>query len=178
MKKPTLLLLLISAIAFGQNYVDLVKINYGQSFDNNFEGTINSTQIKTFEADITFPVILNESSALITGITFNRNNQQLFPGEDFVSLYSTTLKAGLTHYFNQKYSATLVLLPKIASDYGGISGDDFYFGGYGLFRIHKTDRLVYRFGAYASTEAFGVISTPIIGWYYLSENGRFQMDMS
>lgn len=178
MKKPTLLILLITAISIGQNYVDLVKIGYGQSFNNDFEDSINSTQIKTFEADVTFPVVLNEKSALITGIAFSRNNQQLFPQEEFVSLYSTTLKAGLTHYFNKKYSTTVVLLPKIASDYGDISSDDFYFGGYGVFKIHKQERLIYRFGAYASSEAFGIFATPIIGWYYLSENGRFEMDMS
>ena len=178
MKKATLLLLLISALTYGQNYVDLVKIGYGQSFNNDFEGTVNSTQIKSFEADITFPLVLNEKSAFITGFSFSRNNQQLFPEEPFISLYSTTLKAGISHVFDEKYSTTVVFLPKIASDYNGISGDDFYFGGYGLFKIHKSERLIYRFGAYASSEAFGIFATPIFGWYYLSDNGRFEMDMA
>ena len=36
----------------------------------------------------------------------------------------------------------------------------------------------YRFGEYASQEAFGLFTTPILGWYYLSPNKRFEMDMS
>ncbi|HBR53733.1 MAG TPA: hypothetical protein DEA82_05915, partial [Flavobacteriaceae bacterium] len=40
------------------------------------------------------------------------------------------------------------------------------------------EHLKYRFGLYASTEAFGVFTTPIIGWYYLSPNSKFEMDVS
>ena len=178
MRKITLLFLFLSSIATAQNYVDIFKIGYGQSFNNDFEGTANSTQIKTLEADLTLPLVLNEQTAIVTGLSFSRNSQQLFPEGEFVGLYSTALKAGLSHKFNEKYSATLIFLPKIASDYEDISGDDFYFGGYGIFRIHKSERLVWRIGGYASSEAFGIFSTPIFGWYYLSPSGRFEMDMS
>ncbi|MGK0296388.1 MAG: hypothetical protein ACI884_002566, partial [Ulvibacter sp.] len=80
--------------------------------------------------------------------------------------------------FNEKWSSTVVLLPKIASDYKNISGDDFYFGGFAVLKLKKKENLIYRFGIYATSEAFGIFSTPIIGWYYLSPNKRFEMDMS
>ncbi len=161
-----------------QNYVDLLRIGYGQTFNNNFENTDSSTQVRSFEADLTFPVKLSDKNVLITGAAFSRNNLQLFPDAEFTSLLSTTLKLGLATTFNEKWSSTLVLLPKLASDYKNISGNDFYIGGFALLKLKKSENLIYRFGAYASTEAFGIFSTPIIGWYYLSPNGRFEMDMS
>jgi len=161
-----------------QNYVDLFKISYGEAFDTDFEGTNSSTQIKSFEADLTFPVVLNEKYALITGAAFSSNHLQLFPNANFTSLYSTTLKLGLASTYDEKWSSTFVLLPKVASDYQNISGDDFYLGGLALLKLQKKENLIYRFGIYGTTEAFGFFTTPIIGWYYLSANKKFEMDVS
>ena len=178
MKKLLIALLLFPCLAIAQDYVDLFKIGYGETFNNNFEGTTSSTNVKSFEADLTFPVVLNEKNALITGAAFSRNNLQLFPEAEFTSLYSTTLKLGLASTYNDKWSSTIVLLPKIASDYKNISGDDFYFGGFAILKLQRKENLIYRFGFYGSSEAFGIFSTPIIGWYYLSPNSKFEMDMS
>ncbi len=178
MKKLLFALLLFPCLAIAQDYVDLFKIGYGETFNNNFEGTTSSTSVKSFETDLTFPVVLNEKNALITGAAFSRNNLQLFPEAEFTSLYSTTLKLGLASTYNDKWSSTIVLLPKIASDYKNISGDDFYFGGFAILKLQRKENLIYRFGFYGSSEAFGIFSTPIIGWYYLSPNGKFEMDMS
>ena len=158
--------------------MDLLKIGYGQTFNNDFEGTDSSTEVKTFETDLTFPVVLSDKHTLITGGLFSRNNLQLFPQADFTSLYSSTLKIGWATTWNEKWSSTLVALPKIASDYKDIDGDDFYFGGIALLKYKKKENLIYKFGLYASSEAFGVFSTPIFGWYYLSPNSQFEMDVS
>jgi len=178
LKKLLFALLLYPCLAIAQDYVDLFKIGYGETFNNNFEGTTSSTSVKSFETDLTFPVVLNEKNALITGAAFSRNNLQLFPEAEFTSLYSTTLKLGLASTYNDKWRSTIVLLPKIASDYKNISGDDFYFGGFAILKLQRKENLIYRFGFYGSSEAFGIFSTPIIGWYYLSPNGKFEMDMS
>lgn len=189
LKKIFFLLLFFPCFGNAQNYVDLFKIGYGQTFSNDFEGTTESTQVTTLELDFTFPVVLNEKHALITGFAFSSNKLELFPlggirpfheGKDdfFTSLYSTTLKLGLASTFNDKWSTTFVLLPKIASDYHDISGDDFYLGGFALLKLQKKENLIYRFGIYGSTEAFGFFTTPIFGWYYLSPNQKFEMDMS
>lgn len=178
MKKILLFLFFVPAAVFGQNYVDLLKIGYGQTFNNDFVDTEKSTFVKSFEADLTIPVVLNDNHALITGAVFSRNNLQLFPDASFTSLYSTILKVGLASTYNEKWSSTLVLLPKIASDYNEITGDDFYFGGVALLKYQKNEHLKYRFGLYASSEAFGIFSTPIFGWYYLSPNSKFEMDVS
>jgi hypothetical protein len=178
LKKLLIALLLFPCLVIAQDYVDLFKIGYGETFNNNFEGTASSTRVKSLEADLTFPVVLNEKNALITGAAFTRNNLQLFPVSEFTSLYSTTFKLGLASTYNDKWSSTIVLLPKIASDYNTISGDDFYFGGYAILKLQKKENLIYRFGFYGSSEAYGIFSTPIIGWYYLSPSGKFEIDMS
>lgn len=178
MRKFVFLLLLLPWVSFSQEYVDLFRVGYGQTFNNDFEGVDSSTYVKSFEAGFTFPMVLNENHALITGADFSRNNLQLFPGAAFTSLYSINLKLGMASTWSEKWSTTIVLLPKIASDYKNISGDDFYFGGFALLKLKKNENLKYRFGIYATQEAFGFFSTPILGWYYLSPNKRFEMDMS
>jgi len=165
-------------MAISQNYVDVLTIGYGQTIDNTFEGTNESTTVSTIDLDFTYPVVLSDAQALITGITFNKNDLQLFPSASSTSLYSTILKLGLASTWTEKWSTTLVLLPKIASDYENISSDDFYFGGFALLKLKKSEHLTYRFGAYASTEAFGTFTTPIIGWYYMSPSQKFEMDVS
>ncbi len=178
MKKLLLLSFLFPFFISAQEYVDLFKIGYGQTFKNNFEGTNESTEVKSFDVGFTFPVVLNENQALITGADFNSNNLQLFPEAEFTSLFSTNLKLGLASTWSEKWSTTIVLLPKIASDYKNVSSDDFYLGGFALLKLKKTENLKYRFGFYGTQEAFGFFTTPIIGWYYLSPNQRFEMDMS
>ncbi len=171
--------------------MDLLRIGYGQTLSNSFEGFIDETEIKIFDIDFTVPIVINENNALITGVSFNKNSLELFPdpnpGEEgpyygslaeSTNLYSTLLKLGIATTFNDKWSATILALPKIASDYQNVSSSDFYFGGFALLKLKKKENLIYRFGLYATSEAFGLFTTPILGWYYLSPNKKFEMDMS
>lgn len=178
MKKYFLLLLIIPWHGNSQEYADLLKVAYGQTFNNEFTDASGSTYVKSLEADCTFPVILSEKNVLITGLAFSRNNLQLFPGGDYTSLYSTTGKFGIATKYNEKWSSTVVLLPKFASDYRHISGDDFYIGGFAVLKLKRSEKLTYRLGVYATSEAFGMFTTPIIGAYYLSADNRFEMDLS
>lgn len=161
-----------------QEYVDLFRINYGQTSENNFEGTESSSNTTYFEAGFTIPFVLNKNHALISGADFSLNNLQLFPESELTNLFSTTLKLGIASTWSEKWSTTIVLLPKLASDYKSISSDDIYIGGIVIFKLKKNENFKYRFGIYASEEAFGLFTTPILGWYYLSPNKRFEMDMS
>ena len=178
MKNIFLSLLFLSFTLHAQDYVDIIKIGYGQTFNNNFEKSPHHTSIKSFDVDLTYPIVLSEQNALITGFAFSQNNLQLFPESNFTSLYSSTLKIGLASTLDDRWSTTVVLLPKIASDYQNNTKDDFYIGGFAVLKYKKKENLIYRFGIYSSSEAFGFYTTPIIGWYYLSPDQRFEMDMS
>lgn len=169
---------LISSAVYSQNYVDIIRLGYGSTINNNFEGSLSQTTIKSLDIDFTYPIVISNSSAVITGIAVSHNNLQLFPEGAFKDLYSSTLKIGLASSINEKWSTSIVLLPKIASDYQNINTDDLYLGGVAVFKYKKKENLIYRFGLYGTTEAYGLFTTPIIGWYYLSSNERFEMDMS
>lgn len=158
--------------------MDVLTLGYGSTFDNKFENSSESTSVSTIDVDFTYPIVLNDDQALITGITFNQNQLELFPNASSTSLNSTILKLGLASTWSSTWSTTLILLPKVASDYKNVSSDDFYIGGIALLKRKKSENLTYRFGAYASTEAFGVFTTPILGWYYISPSKKFEMDVS
>lgn len=178
MRKLLFLFLLFPLCVSAQEYVDIFRIGYGQTLNNNFEEVAGSTNVESFEVGFTLPVVLNENHALITGADFSLNKVQLFPQSQYSNLYSTSLKLGMASTWSEKWSSTIVLLPKIASDYKHITSNDFYFGGFALLKLKKNENFKYRFGVYASQEAFGLFTTPILGWYYLSPNKRFKMDMS
>ena len=179
MNKLIFLFLLISFSTVAQEYVDIFKFGYSYTDQVKFKDTNESTQINSYYAAITFPIELNEKHALITGIDFSSNHLLLAPEyNQTTTLYNTLLKVGLATNYSEKWSSTIVLLPKIASDYKNISSDDFYFGAYAIAKLKKNKNFKYRFGFYASTEAFGVFATPIIGAYYLSPNNRFEIDAS
>lgn len=178
MKKILFVAFLFPLFISAQEYVDILKIGYGQTLNNDFKGTDSNTSVKTFTAGLIFPIVLNENQALITGADFSSNNVQLFPEAEFTNLYSTNLKLGLASTWSDKWSSTIVLLPKIASDYKNITEDDFYIAAFALLNMKKNENLKYRFAVYVAKEAYGIYATPIIGWYYLSPNKRFEMDMS
>lgn len=161
-----------------QNYIDLFKLNYARSFQNNFENTTSNTNIGTLEADLTAPIVVSKKNTLITGSVFNFTRIQLFPESDFENLYNLVFKMGIASQFSEKWRGTFVLLPKIASDFKKINNEDFFVGGFLVFKYQKNENLWYRFGAYGSQEAFGFFSTPIFGWYYISPNKTFEMDVS
>lgn len=178
MKKYILLFLIIPFLSNSQEYVDLINIGYSNTFNASFEGTNEKTDVISFFTNLTFPIIVNKRSALITGVDFSTHQLQLFPKAETTRLYNMLLKIGLATTYSDTWSSTFVFLPKVSSDYKNISGDDLYFGGIAVLKYQKTDRLKYRFGLYASTEAFGVFATPIVGAYYTSEDNRFEMDLS
>ena len=178
MKKIVFFILVNSILSSAQDYVDVLNIGYSYTFDAKFEGTDESTDVKGFDAGLTFPIVINENYALITGGDFSTHTLQLAPEFHHTTLNSTLLKIGLATTHSEKWSSTVVFLPKMASDYKNISSDDFYFGGYLVAKLKKRENLIYRFGAYGSTEAFGFFATPVLGVYYKSPNQRFEIDAS
>lgn len=178
MKKSLLFLLVIPYFTSAQDYVDLFRIGYSYAPTTNFEGIGEGTEIQSFEGGFTLPFVINKNHAFITGADFSLNQLKLFPKTFTTHLYSSTLKLGMASTWTKKWSSTVVFLPKLASDYRHISSRDFYLGIFAVLKFQKKENLIYRFGFYGSQEAFGPFTTPILGWYYLSPNKRFEMDMS
>lgn len=178
MKRLCVILLFCPIFFHAQEYVDVLRLGAGISLNNDFENMEESTSMKSLKADFTYPIVLNENNAFITGFIFDINNLELYPNSSSTSLYSSTLKLGIASTWSDVWSSTIVFLPKLASDYKNFSKNEFYFGALGLMKFKQSKNLMYKFGFYASQEAFGVFATPIFGLYYLSPNNRFEMNLS
>ncbi len=172
-----ILFLLLSNLCSSQSYVDLFSINYGKSAKTSYENSSQTTTITNLDADLTLPIELNEKYAIITGIDFSNNTLQLFPDANYNNLYLTRVKAGINISHSEHWSGTYILLPKLSSDYINLSMDDFYLGGVAVLKYKKSKNLSYKFGLYASNEAFGLFISPLIGLYFLSPNSRFEMNL-
>ena len=173
-----LLFLLLPIAACSQNYADLVKLSYAYSFDSKFENSSESTTVNTLESGLIFPKVINQKYTFISGLNFDFNNLMLYSDTDRTNLYSTTLRVGIVSNCSEKWSCTIVLLPKVASDYSSITSDDFYIGGFAILKKKKSNNLFYRYGLYTSSEAFGMTFTPILGFYFVSPNDKFEADIS
>ena len=178
MKRIVFFVFFIPLLGLGQDYVDLVTLGYSNTFSASFKETGENADGQSFFTDLNFPVVLNEKYALITGVNLNTHQLPLFPDAEITHLYSLMLKLGIATTHSEKWSSTFVFLPKLASDYKKLSGDDLYFGGFGILKYQQSDNLIYKFGAYGSTEAFGVFFTPVVGLYYTSTNDLFEMNLS
>ena len=179
MKQLIFCLVFLPITLIAQEYVDVFKFGYSYSDQAKFKDTNENTSINAFNAAVTLPIELSSKHVFLTGVDFSSHNLWLSPEyNQSTTLYNTIVKVGLATTFTEKWSTTLVLLPKIASDYKIISGDDFNFGIYAIAKLKKNEHFKFRFGLYASTELFGIFATPIIGAYYLSPNKHFEIDAS
>ena len=179
MKQLIFCLVFLPITLIAQEYVDVFKFGYSYSDQAKFKDTNENTSINAFNAAVTLPIELSSKYVFLTGVDFSSHNLWLSPEyNQSTTIYNTIVKVGLATTFTEKWSTTLVLLPKIASDYKTISGDDFNFGIYAIAKLKKSEHFKFRFGLYASTELFGVFATPIIGAYYLSPHKRFEIDAS
>ncbi len=175
----TIILLFTFSCVYAQNYVDLLKANYGNTFAQEFADITEETTINELKVGLTYPIVLDEKKIIITGINFSNHTTKLFPTqENKTSLYSTMLKLGLNLNHSEKWSGTYVLLPKLAADYKNISGNDFQLGGLILFNYTKKENLKYKLGLYGSPENFGMYFSVILGLYYLSPDNKFEANLS
>jgi hypothetical protein len=159
---------------FSQNYVDLLKVNLNTTPYNTFDSSSVKTKVNEVMVDFTIPIKLNEKTSLITGLIYENIQTKLFEEGNVKSFGSSTLKLGINNKFNEKLSGTLVLLPKIASDFKSIGNKDFQVGAIGILKIKKHDNLNYKIGFYYNSELFGPFFVPMFGFYYLSPNKKFE----
>ncbi len=161
--------------ASAQNYIDIAHFNYGNTPLNNFENTTEQTNVEEFGLQLTFPIVLNEKTVILTGISADRSRLRLDPNFlDHSSLNKVRLQLGINQVHSEKWTGTYVLLPSIASYFETISIDDFQLGLLTLFTYKKRENLNYKVGFYTNTENYGPLFVPLLGLYYLSPNQKFE----
>lgn len=178
MKKIAFLFLLIHFNVCAQFHTDIFKMSYAETFKNNFKDSLNSTHIYSINTELTIPIKINDKHAIISGIDYSKSHLQLSPNDEFSDLKNTVFKLGMASQWDEKLSSSIVLLPRFSSDKGKLKDEFFFLGLYATVRWMKNENFGWRLGFYGSTEAYGIFTTPIIGWVYKSPDERFEMDMS
>ncbi len=177
MLRTLLFLGLATAYCFtskAQQYVDLVKFDYTMTPPNKFDSSDLTTRMQEINGDFTVPIKFGENNAFLTGITYEKTRASFDPGRFEESATGITWKLGLKLEHSENWSGTYLFLPKVSSDMGPTTARDFQFGGAVLMKYKKSDRFNYKFGGYYNQELFGPFFVPIFGFYYLSENEKFE----
>lgn len=179
MNKFALLFLLLHFITpvFAQNYVDLAKFYYSGTSRNNFDLSDSSTRIKEIGLDITLPVLLNESDAILTGLIYEQNETKLFETDPAETFYVAGIRLGFSRKYSEKWSGTYLIIPKLASDFTSITWKDFQIGGIVLLKYAKHDSKNFKVGVYYNTELSGPFLTPLLGFYYLNDNKKTEVNL-
>jgi len=173
----TLHVLLITN-AFGQKYVDIAKFWYGNSSLNKFDNSTASTRLQEVGVDVTMPFVVNSSDAVLSGLFYERITTRLFEDDPETTVSVIGVRAGMSKKHSDKLSGTYLLIPKIASDFEHIGTQDFQVGAIALLKYTRSDKKNYKVGLYYNSELFGPFVVPLFGIYYLSENEKFETNLT
>lgn len=91
------------------------------------------------------------------------------------NLYSINLRLGLNTIYNETWSATYLAIPKLTTDFSNGLRTGYQIGFVGLVNQKKSPRLKYTYGLYTNTEEFGQLVVPLLGGYYLSKSGNWEI---
>jgi len=163
---------------FGQKYVDIARFYYGNSSLNKFENSEVSTRIKELGLELTIPVVINPTDAILTGLIYESIQTRLFEAEPETTVSVLGLRAGLSKKHSDKWSGTYVLIPKLASDFEHIGSKDFQLGFLALLKYASSSNKNYKLGIYYNSELFGPFIVPLLGIYYLSPDKKFETNLT
>ena len=165
---------LSTSIVFSQNYVDILKISANTTSLNKFDSSSATTRVNELVTDLTVPIKLNDSNAIVTGVIYETFQTKLFANQNEKSATMVILKAGWDTKFNSSWSGTFVVLPKVASNFVTLGNKDFQLGGIAILKYKKKQNLNYRIGLYYNGELFGPLLVPMLGLYYISPNKKIE----
>lgn len=169
------LLGLVLTTASAQNYIDIGRFSYANTPLNHFENTSEQTKVEEFGFQLTFPIVVNEKTVILTGLSADKSRLKLDPDfTDHTALNKVRLQIGINQVYSKKWTGTYVLLPSIASDFDIISKEDFQLGLLSLFTYTKKKNLKYKIGFYTNSEKYGPLFAPLLGLYYISPNKKFE----
>ena len=153
-----------------QSYLNLATFNYQYSPNNSYKNQDGEIDVAEWNASVTLPLQRENGDAFLVGATWNQLSlSQTYPtsptatiSEDVRFTY-VLAKLGYLKKWNDNWSATFMLLPKISSDWKDISGEDFQMGGLAIFTKKRDERLKWKFGLYYNHEYFAPFFVPLFG---------------
>ena len=178
MKKSLATLLFLGMVCSGvqaQDYLDLVKLSVNQATLGNVD-TDAETDVSNTYAELYYPFPVSAKTTIIGGFTYENTRLGLGFTDARSNLIMTRLNLGLKLTHGKNWTGTYVFLPRLSSDFEGGGSDDFQVGGLALLEKRYSARKGLKFGTYVSSEEFGAIITPLVGFWYKSPNGKFYVN--
>ncbi|MCH1472650.1 MAG: DUF6268 family outer membrane beta-barrel protein [Bacteroidia bacterium] len=182
MKFKFILMIMMTFLSgYAQNYIDLVHTEYTNTPQNNFKDQSiatdsNTSRVAKTHINLTIPIQLKNKNALISGIVFDQIDTRFWGNTPSMPVSSVIVKAGMNIVYSDKWSATYILLPKLASSFNEeVNRSDFQLGALGLVKKKRNEFLTYKFGAYMNGDLFGPFLVPLFGFYYQKNN--WEMDV-
>jgi hypothetical protein len=182
MNRPTssellmFLLLLWSPIIWAQSYVDLVKFSYQTTPLNTFDQGTGKTRVSEFSGELMLPLKVGEKTFFVNNLMYEQASVKLFESTDYEGLRSFTLRTGLMVNHSEKLTGTYLFVPRVSSDLNSSFSDGLQLGGLVLFKIAQSPRSNIKLGLFASTEFFSAFVTPLLGYYRLSEDSKWEIN--
>ncbi len=164
--------------AYAQNYLDLGKFHYATTPKANFEEVPGSTRIKEWAMELNLPMVLGEKSTLLTGFFGSGTQLALDPQlPEANALYVVGLNLGLHQRYDEVWSATYMIVPKIATDFHQGFKSGAQLGMLALVSKTKSARLKHSLGLFVNSEAYGPLIVPLLGLYYKSQDDQFEANI-
>ena len=168
MRKHLILILsLYSCSSYAQNYVDILRAEYTATPQNTFDSSNQTTDLQKVNLNLTVPLELKNGNAILAGVVYDRVSTAWDPNENKMPVSSYILKVGMNVKHSEKWSASYLLLPKVASNFKEeLRKEDFQVGGLILAKMKKNENFSYKFGTYMNGDRFGPFLVPLFGFYY------------
>ncbi|MBW6482086.1 MAG: hypothetical protein K0B10_03405 [Vicingaceae bacterium] len=176
--KFILIVVLFSTIStYAQEYIDLLKFHYAATPKNSFIDTTGKAPLSEIGIDLTLPLKINDSIAIITGLFWENITTQLAPEMENTTISTFNLRLGINKKHSEKWSGTYLLLPKISSDLKDINKNHFQLGFLGLLKRTHSATKNYSVGLYYNQELFGPFFVPLLGLYRKTQKWEFNFTL-
>lgn len=169
--------ILSCSISYSQEYIDLIKFNYAATPKNNFIDTSGKAPLSEIGLDLTLPLKINDSLAIVTGVFWENINTQLAPETENTTISTFNLRIGINKKHSEKWSGTYLFLPKISSDLKNITKNHFQLGFLGLLKRTHSATKNNSIGLYYNQELFGPFFVPLLGLYRKTEKWELNITL-
>ncbi len=171
------LFIIYSITLQAQSYVDVLKLNTNTTSLNKFDTSSSSTRLNELSLDLSAPIKLDEQNVIITGFIYENINTKLFENDSYYNFSSISLKLGFNKIMNDRWAYSIVLLPKLASDFKKLNRKDFQMGAIGILKYTKNANFNYKMALYANNDLFGPFFVPMFGFYYISSDKKWESNV-
>lgn len=158
-----------------QNYIDIFRLDYSGNNAIHYKLGGAKSNLREFIADLTIPIKISTKVNLISGLVLENVDVSAFAYQNKISVYTLGLKFGINRTYNEKWSATYILLPKASSELTNIKNRDFQLGFAALAKCAINKNFNYKIGIFYNSDLFGTFITPLLGVYF--QKNKYEVNL-